>query len=178
MQQQRHTYSGVHTRTRSLKRLVDPHQYFNHRNDIIHRSRVATASLDCRDETSQDTFSASRQLNDLHQTLNWQDEDALTPDVTQRSTLLALARMSSAAYEAPPDPPAWQPTPGFEHWNVSDSFGWVEDGIRGHVFSSGPDDDIIVVALKGTSAALFPGGDDTARRDKLNVSRLAASMVV
>lgn len=51
----------------------------------------------------------------------------------------------------------------------SESFGWVEDGIRGHVFVT-EDNSTIVVALKGTSAALLPGGGETAKRDKMNVS--------
>lgn len=45
----------------------------------------------------------------------------------------------------------------------------MEDGIRGHVFVT-EDNSTIVVALKGTSAALLPGGGETAKRDKMNVS--------
>lgn len=162
---QRHTYGGVETQRQTLTQLRDPRAYLEKRRDILDRGRVQVQLSG--DRPHYNTFVA--ELDYYHTLLDWdEDEDVLIPDVTKRSTLLALARMSSAAYEAPPDPPTWKPTPGFEDWNVSDSFGWIEDGIRGHVFSSGPDDDIVVVALKGTSAALFPGGDDTARRDKLN----------
>lgn len=173
VQRKRHTYGGVEAKRQSFARLKDPRQYLLDRAAILQRSRDEVATCD-----SSAPFTASAALDDLHSLLDWDDEDVFTPDVSKRSTLLALARMSSAAYEAPPDTPSWKPTPGFEDWNVSDSFGWIEDGIRGHVFSSGPDDDVVVVALKGTSAALFPGGDDTARRDKLNVRRGAARRAV
>lgn len=181
---EKHTYGGIRTKKQRVRRLKDPKAYLAQREQLLAKSRkveeVAEAkgynATSCGDVTSFDALTAS--LDSLHASpSSWEDVELLVPDVTSRLTLLALARMSSAAYEAPPHPPSWLPTDGFEGWNVSQSFGWVENGIRGHVFSNkgnkGQEDDgaeIVVVALKGTSAAILPGGDDTAKRDKLNVS--------
>lgn len=51
----------------------------------------------------------------------------------------------------------------------SDSFGWKEDGLRGHVFADEANT-TVVLALKGTSALIVGGGGGTARNDKTNVS--------
>lgn len=123
-----------------------------------------------KDQNGLTASSAVSTLESYHSLLEWEDVDLIVPDVTKRSTLLAMAKMSSSAYDAPPDPPTWEP--GFEGWNLTESFGWVENGIRGHIFSNGPENEVIVVALKGTSASVLPGGDDTSRRDKTNVSDL------
>ncbi|CAO1616715.1 unnamed protein product [Sympodiomycopsis kandeliae] len=166
-----HMLSGIQTQIKPVTKLRNPRAYLTQREAILDQSRrqAAQSNASCTDAENQRAFAESIQsLDSLHDLLDWEQEDTIVPDVTKRSTLLALARMSSAAYEAPPDPPAWKPTPGFENWNLSESFGWIDDGIRGHVFSSGPNNEVVVVSLKGTSAALFPGGDDTARRDKLN----------
>lgn len=180
--------TAIYTRKQRVTRLRDPRAYLSQRASIIEHARSlpssscdpdALPSPSLRGSLGGEDFSAASALDWLHTSLDWEEDDLLVPDVTRRSTLLALARMSSAAYESPPDPPTWRPTPGFEGWNVSESFGWVEDGIRGHVFASPPGGDegddaqpeVVVVALKGTSAALLPGGDDTSRRDKLNVRR-------
>ena len=50
----------------------------------------------------------------------------------------------------------------------SDSFGWEEDGLRGHVFAT-PDNSTIVIAIKGTSAGLLGNGGPTGVNDKVNV---------
>ena len=50
----------------------------------------------------------------------------------------------------------------------SDSFGWLEDGIRGHIWAN-EDNSTIVVSIKGTSAAVVGGGDGkTGLNDKTN----------
>lgn len=178
---EKHTYGGIRTKKQRVRRLKDPKAYLAQREELLAKSRKAEEAREynatsCGDATSFNALTAS--LDSLHASpSSWEDVELLVPDVTSRLTLLALARMSSAAYEAPPHPPSWLPTDGFEGWNVSQSFGWVENGIRGHVFSNkankGNEDkgeEIVVVALKGTSAAILPGGDDTAKRDKLNVS--------
>ncbi|KAK0537590.1 putative lipase atg15 [Tilletia horrida] len=118
--------------------------------------------------------------------LDWDEIDIDAPDVSHRETLLAFAKMASQAYENNTD--SW--VPGFGGFNLaslkhvsahvqqsrltvlrfmlqSDSFGWVEDGMRGHVFTSN-DNSTIVLAIKGTSPPFFPGGTDTVRRDKEN----------
>ncbi len=93
--------------------------------------------------------------------LDWEDVDVEAPDVTDRTTVLAFAKMAASAYKN--DTSDWDGMGGFDPTN---SFGWEGDGIRGHIFTT-HDNDTIVVALKGTSNA-FLGGGDTARRDKAN----------
>lgn len=94
--------------------------------------------------------------------LEWEDVDLEVPDVTDRTTVLAFAKMAASAYDN--DTSQWDGIGGFE---PSNHFGWEGDGIRGHIFST-HDNDTIVVALKGTSNAFLPGGGETARRDKMN----------
>ncbi|SJX60309.1 related to Lipase, required for intravacuolar lysis of autophagic bodies [Sporisorium reilianum f. sp. reilianum] len=93
--------------------------------------------------------------------LDWEDVDVEAPDVSDRTTVLAFAKMAAAAYKN--DTSDWDGIGGFDPTN---SFGWEGDGIRGHIFTT-HDNDTIVVALKGTSN-VFLGGGDTARRDKTN----------
>lgn len=58
----------------------------------------------------------------------------------------------------------------------SESFGWLEDGIRGHIFAD-ETNSTIVVAIKGTTAGLVGGSGTTSRRDKINVRFLPPSLV-
>ena len=62
---------------------------------------------------------------------DWEDVEVLGPDVTDRQTLISLAKMSSNAYVTP-DGGEWWPLDG---WNSSLPFGWEPDadGLRGHV---------------------------------------------
>jgi lipase ATG15 len=75
-----------------------------------------------------------------------------------------------------PESDNWAAIPG---WNNTDGFGWVEDGIRGYVFSTyDPDgknykdghdrDEIIAISIKGTSPNAFGIGGPTSSRDKFN----------
>ena len=61
----------------------------------------------------------------------WEDVEVRAPDVTDRQTLITLAKMTSNAYVTP-DSGEWWPTPGY---NQSIEFGWEPDadGLRGHV---------------------------------------------
>ena len=114
----------------------------------------------------------------------WHSEDVLGPDVTDRETLLSLAKMSNNAYTAGPED-GWYDVDGFN--SASQIFlypfhkiflllmqtvpiGWSpdDDGLRGHVFVS-EDGSTVVLALKGTSAGwITGGGGPTVRKDKLN----------
>lgn len=97
--------------------------------------------------------------------MDWDEIEVDAPDVTDRETLLALSKMAAKAYDAPKNSSSNDWTTGGK-WNLSESFGWVEDGIRGHIFAT-EDNATIVVALKGTSAALLDDGS-TSKRDKEN----------
>lgn len=158
---------NVQIERRKVRRMRKPARYLEHRRQLLDHAKQRTFRFwDPATASSSDDIVSS--LQSLHSTLDWEDVDLLVPDVTDRLTLLAMARMSSSAYDTPPDPPSWEP--GFEGWNLTESFGWVENGVRGHIFTSDARNSTIVVALKGTSAGILPGGDDTGRRDKLNVS--------
>ena len=100
--------------------------------------------------------------------MDWDEIEVDAPDVTDRETLLTLSKMASKAYDAPKNGFGSDWVTGGGKWNLSESFGWVEDGIRGHIFAT-DDNATIVVALKGTSAALLDDGS-TSKRDKENVS--------
>jgi lipase ATG15 len=96
---------------------------------------------------------------------DWIDDPVLVPDVTHRGTILTLASMASDAYVDIPFTGDW--TNVSDPWNESLGMGWMEDGVRGHVFTD-QDSSIAVIAIKGTSAAIFDSGGDTAPKDKVN----------
>jgi lipase ATG15 len=72
-------------------------------------------------------------FDDLSKTNGWEDVEVVAPDVTDRQTLLTLAKMTSNAYITP-DSGEWWPT---GDWNASVPFGWESeaDGLRGHIVS-------------------------------------------
>ncbi|KAJ1030386.1 hypothetical protein NDA16_001295 [Ustilago loliicola] len=121
----------------------------------ITRAKEPRKYLEVRGQSYKDAVCASSTE------LDWEDVDVEAPDVTDRTTVLAFAKMAASAYKN--DTSDWDGEGGFDPTN---SFGWEGDGIRGHIFAT-HDNDTIVVALKGTSNA-FLGGGDTARRDKMN----------
>ena len=121
----------------------------------ITRAKDPKRYLEVRGQSYQDAMCAASTE------LDWEDIEVEAPDVTDRTTVLAFAKMAASAYKN--DTSDWDGMGGFDPTN---SFGWEGDGIRGHIFTT-HDNDTIVVALKGTSNA-FLGGGDTARRDKTN----------
>ncbi|KAG7451346.1 alpha/beta-hydrolase [Guyanagaster necrorhizus] len=100
------------------------------------------------------------------QSLAWKEDQVLAPDVEDRETLLALAKMANNAYVVP-DEGSWYDLG--VNWTVSYPFGWEpdDDGFRGHVFAT-PDNETVVLSIKGTSAGVFGGGGPTVKKDKLN----------
>ena len=102
--------------------------------------------------------------------LEWDHVDVEAPDVTDVETLSGLAKMCSNAYfeneKAKEDGKGWYDLG--DRWTLGSSFGWAEDGVRGHVFAT-EDNSTIVVAIKGTSAGkLVGGGGSTGVNDKTN----------
>ena len=118
---------------------------------------------------SMPQFAGDQSLRAIGEQLSWEQVEVASPDVADVTTLSTLAKMSSNAYSTSQDE-GWYDLSSNDtsrpSYNLSSSFGWEEDGIRGHVFSSGPANETIVIALKGTSA--FVGGGRTGRNDKLN----------
>lgn len=111
------------------------------------------------------------------QDLAWVDEEIAVPNVTDKDTIVSLAIMSANAYVDIPYTGAWQNVTGNWSKNNTFDFGWKNDGIRGHVFLSEETSQseagaIVVIAIKGTSAAIWDNGGDTAPKDKINDNML------
>ncbi|KAI0465205.1 hypothetical protein LJB42_000430 [Komagataella kurtzmanii] len=108
-------------------------------------------------------------------TLDWNDDRDILPNVTNNETIMNLALMSSNAYVRIPGEGDWKDVN--KPWSVnktdeegSTGFGWMEDGVRGHVFTN-EDSSIVILSIKGTSAQGLPGGggeSDTIEEDKIN----------
>ncbi|EDN04383.1 conserved hypothetical protein [Histoplasma mississippiense (nom. inval.)] len=73
----------------------------------------------------------------------WTLDEVDAPDVTDKETVLSLAKMTSNAYIMIPGSGEWfDVVPPFNH---SDSFGWDSDGLRGHIYSDNTNSTIVVV---------------------------------
>lgn len=79
----------------------------------------------------------------------WSLDEVSGPDVTDKETVLSLAKMTLDAYTLEPFSGEWKDVKG--GFNYSNSFGWDADGLRGHIFAD-KDNSTIVIAIKGTSA--------------------------
>ena len=105
--------------------------------------------------------------------IEWSIDNVLVPDIKDPETILQLAKLASNAYSKLPEDPSWRNVsdPGSNFgvgFNISDSFGWLENGVRGHVFIEQLDSKtakkrapLIIIAIKGTTAAGITsiGGD-------------------
>jgi lipase ATG15 len=99
-----------------------------------------------------------------HTTASWVSEDILQPNVTDKTTVLGLARIAANAYIEVERTEDWLEvgTP----YNRTDDFGWAGDGLRGHIFAD-QDNSTVIIGLKGTSPAVFDGAETTTN-DKVN----------
>jgi lipase ATG15 len=95
---------------------------------------------------------------------DWAMDDVFGPDITDKETVISLARATADAYLETQEDPKWEDI-GIG-LNYSQSFGWEADGLRGHIFADSSNTTIIV-GLKGTSPAVFDG-EGTTTKDKLN----------
>ncbi|KAL9586968.1 MAG: hypothetical protein Q9212_000570 [Teloschistes hypoglaucus] len=94
----------------------------------------------------------------------WTLDGVPGPNITDKETVVNLAIMAANAYDAEPGTGEWEDVnAGF---NYSNSFGWEGDGLRGHIFAD-QGNKTIVVALKGTTPAVFDGSGTTTK-DKIN----------
>ena len=93
----------------------------------------------------------------------WTMDKVAVPNTTDKETVVSLAKMSWNAYTEPGSG-EWQDETG--RFNRSQGFGWEGDSLRGHVFAN-KDNSTIVIALKGTSPAVFDGAETTTN-DKVN----------
>lgn len=99
----------------------------------------------------------------------WTMHDALVPDVSDKDTVLSLAAMAANAYVDLPFTGDW--TNVSDPWSEQLGLGWMGDGLRGHIFANN-DESVVVISIKGTSAAIFDSGGDTVARDKFNDNML------
>ncbi|GAA5879005.1 hypothetical protein JCM1840_007412 [Sporobolomyces johnsonii] len=102
--------------------------------------------------------------HELASTLEWDEVEIEAPDTDDPETLAAIGKMTSNAYTTP-DGGGWYDIGG--GWNKTDSFGWKEHGIRGHVFAD-EKNETVVISIKGTSAFIVGGGTETSKNDKIN----------
>ncbi len=94
----------------------------------------------------------------------WTSDVVLGPNITDKDTVLNLALMAANAYDADRSDPDWVDVG--QGFNSSISFGWENDGLRGHVFAD-VTNSTIVISVKGTTAVVFDGADTTTN-DKEN----------
>ena len=80
--------------------------------------------------------------------ISWTFDEVSAPNVTDKETVVSLARMTSDAYVLNSSQPNWlNYTLKF---NQTDSFGWQGRGLQGHVFANS-DNSTVIIAYKGTS---------------------------
>ena len=96
---------------------------------------------------------------------SWVVDEVPGPNITDKETVLTLSRMTWDAYTKEPGTGEWQDLKG-SPFNHSQGIGWEGDGLRGHIFAD-KDNSTIVIALKGTSPAVFDGAGTTTN-DKVN----------
>lgn len=94
----------------------------------------------------------------------WTMDEVLGPDITNKETVLSMAKIAADAYVTSNGTGEWQEVNG--GFNYSNSFGWDSDGLRGHIFAN-EDNSTVVIGLKGTSPAVFDGAGTTTN-DKIN----------
>lgn len=101
--------------------------------------------------------------------LEWIDDAVLAPNISDKDTVVNLALMSSNAYVRMPHTGDWRNITNPWNHTTSSGHGWDGDGVRGHVFVK-DDEDVVVIAVKGTSAQGLAGSgdDETTVNDKIN----------
>ena len=94
----------------------------------------------------------------------WTVDEIAGPNTTDQETVTNFAKMAANSYVIEPGTGNWEDVKG--GFNHSDDFGWDSDGLRGYIFAD-KTNSTIVIALKGTSAAVFDGAETTSN-DKVN----------
>ena len=117
-------------------------------------ARSATTTIerlsDRRVSRMQSLYSLAR-LTGTSPTLDaseWTADEVRGPNVTDKETVVSLAKMAWNAYTAEPGTGEWQDETG--RFNHSQGFGWEGDSLRGHIFAD-KDNSTIIINLKGTS---------------------------
>lgn len=145
----------------------NPVEYSSTVEHKCHESYKKIRRMAVRDPDTMEAYLAQAATRYRPSTLaiDWVDELISIPNITDRDTMIALANMAANAYVELPHTGNWINVT--DPWNTSQHFGWMRDGVRGHVFANDAND-TIVISLKGTSSAIFDSGGDTAPNDKIN----------
>jgi lipase ATG15 len=80
--------------------------------------------------------------------------------VTDKDTVLNFALIAANAYTLIPGTQDWEDLDQQFGFNTSLDFGWNSEGLRGHVYAD-ETNSTVIIGIKGTSRALFDGGDVT-----------------
>lgn len=88
-------------------------------------------------------------------TQEWRLTQVSEPDVSDKETVLSLAKMASDAYLLDEHTPDWLWLNSSAGFNLSSGFGWQDNRLRGHVFANA-ENRSIVIAIKGTSTGKSP----------------------
>ncbi len=102
-------------------------------------------------------------------TAAWTVDRLSSPNVTDKETILTLARMSANAYEPQLGKGNWKDVGG--GFNESADFGWEKDGIRGYIFAN-KDASIVTISFKGGAPQYGWFGGETSSNDRDNVNLL------
>jgi lipase ATG15 len=133
-------------------------------------ARSAPLNIQRLADRSQDTIDAILDAGRMQGTpvvldaSAWTVDEVAGPNVTDKETVLSLARIASNAYVTDHNNAEWQDVGG--GFNYTEDFGWENDGLRGHLFAD-TENSTVVIGLKGTSPAVFDGSGTTTN-DKIN----------
>lgn len=84
-------------------------------------------------------------------TTAWTLDEVPAPNITDKETVLSLAIMAANAYIKVPGTEDWENLD--DGFNVTDDFGWENDGLRGHIYAD-EGNKTIVIGLKGTTPGM------------------------
>ncbi|KAE9979202.1 hypothetical protein EG328_001038 [Venturia inaequalis] len=147
--------SGDSSSLEPVPKLVARSHTINIQRLADRRHETIDAILDAKRETGQPVaLDASA----------WTVDEIYGPNVTDKETVLSMARVAANAYVTGRDNSEWLDVGG--GFNYTEDFGWENDGLRGHIFAD-TENSTIVIGLKGTSPAVFDGSDTTTN-DKIN----------
>lgn len=159
-----HNQGRFHSVSRSAKRVV--HTASTGRDGTVNflaiRSRPTLLSRRSRSASVPPTHFVQGDGMPEEAIDEWETIAVRVPDVSNKPTVVNLARMCSDAYALAPLEPDWlNSSLGF---NRSDSFGWKGDGLRGHVFTD-EKNETAIIAFKGTT---IDPRDKWRNNDRLN----------
>ncbi|KAK9466244.1 Alpha/Beta hydrolase protein [Lipomyces arxii] len=151
----------IHRRLDVPRSMTANANKFTLKRDTHNTVRMADRSA----MTVESYLEYARKKGAIAMELDWVKEQVEGPNVTDVETLTALAKMTADAYVNVPETGNWVDV-GLPY-NESSGFGWDRTGVRGHVFADDTNSTVII-AIKGTSAAMLDSDSETSGNDKVN----------